>query len=297
MIGIDYASVDRNAPPDFQAAKRAGARFVIPRGAYGRRTQGQVGNSPIYLDPVWARDKDRIKAAGLRRSSYLFLCVPRKGLTTPEPDEQVAEFLSYVQLERATPLYCGDYVPCIDVEEESDVLTSDQYFDWIVRAVAEATSTLHAFPAIYFSNRVWTEYLKKHAAGVLKNCPLWIAKPWPWPIRTQIHLDGAAGYSPTTVPQFGDSTNWLWYQYQGDAIKMPGFSSTVDGNRCQVVSKGSQGDIVKWIQARVGTSVDGDFGPDTKLRVQAFQNQYRLTADGIVGIDTFAPLTWTPVKE
>ena len=145
---------------------------------------------------------------------------------------------------------------------------------------------------MYTSDRVWTEVLKNHAAGQLINCPLWIAKPWPWPVKSPVHLDGAAGYDPYTISEFNHA--WSIFQYQGDGLGMPGFSpGAVDMNRVNIVKRGAKDATVKWIQARAGNlTVDGDFGPKTEERIKQLQAAYALTADGIVGVDTFTLLTW-----
>jgi Transglycosylase-like domain/Putative peptidoglycan binding domain len=46
---------------------------------------------------------------------------------------------------------------------------------------------------------------------------------------------------------------------------------------------GSQGSGVSAVQAKLGTAVDGVFGPQTRAAVVAFQSRNGLTADGIVG--------------
>ncbi len=58
---------------------------------------------------------------------------------------------------------------------------------------------------------------------------------------------------------------------------------------------GSKGDWVKVAQARLfvngyNIEVDGDFGPNTKNAVIAFQATYGLTKDGIIGPKTWAKL-------
>jgi peptidoglycan hydrolase-like protein with peptidoglycan-binding domain len=294
QLGVDYANTDTINKPGvagFTQAKDAGAKIVIPRGVFGRPEYGQ---SPVYLDAYWSRDKDDIVAAGLNRSSYLFVCVPTKARPdTPDPDVQVAAFYGYVQL--AKPVAGKkphDMVPFFDVEMASDVLSADAYYDWILEVAKLMRSAFGAWPGMYTSERVWTEVLKDHVAGPLINCPLWIAKPWPWATGTQVHLDGAAGYNPTTIPEFGGA--WSIYQYQGDGIGMPGFTpGAVDMNRCNVIQRGAKGAIVKWIQARAGNlTVDGDFGPQTEARIKQLQGQYALAADGIVGIDTTVLLSW-----
>ena len=285
-IGIDYASVDGNQQPDFRAAKAAGVRLMIPRAVYGRRVQGQESKAPVYLDPVWARDKDAIRAAGLKRTAYLFLCFPKAGATTPDPEVQAQAFVDYVKL---TPSV--DFVPMIDVEESAPNMTGEQMYAWVLRAVEKLREAYGAWPGMYTSERVWTENLHSHSPGPLLNCALWLAKPWPWLTKTPIHLDGAPAYQPTLIPEFG-SNNWWLYQYQGDAIDCPGFTSTVDASRFHTIGKGAKGANVVWMQKRLGVTADGVFGDQTEAAVKALQTQYKLSADGIVGPDTFAPISW-----
>jgi peptidoglycan hydrolase-like protein with peptidoglycan-binding domain len=285
LIGVDYASVDQNVAPGFPQARAAGVRFAIVRAIYGRGFNGRL---EPYRDPCWARDKDAIRAAGLKRGAYLFLCFDKTGATTPTPEAQAQAYCDYVGL-----LPYQDFVPMIDVEEASDTLSPDQMYAWVMRAANVLAAHFGAWPGMYTSNRVWQENLAGHAAGALISSPLWLAKPWPWAINAPAHLDGAPAYQPTTIPEFGDATYWWIYQYQGDARGVPGFSSTCDLNRFHVVRRGDQGGIVTWVQRRVGTPIDGVFGPATENAVKAVQATHGLTVDGIVGPDTFAALAWT----
>ena len=53
---------------------------------------------------------------------------------------------------------------------------------------------------------------------------------------------------------------------------------------------GDQGEDVKKLQAALGLTADGDFGPVTKAAVVALQKKKGLYADGIVGKQTWAVL-------
>lgn len=278
-IGPDYASVDKNAKPDFGKAKAAGARFVFVRGVYGRDASGEP-----YLDPCWERDKDAIVAAGLKRTAYMYICYPKAGSKTPLPDDQAQAFIDYVHLVPGK-----DMVPVIDIEQES-TLTAAAMYEWSRVIARRLRDHYGAWPAIYTSARVWSENLDSHPPGELLNCPLWLAKPWPWKIRSPVHLDGAPAYSPTTIPEFGNA--WMFYQYQGDAIDWPGFSSTVDASRCRAYGIGARGQQVMWTQHRLGITADGIFGPKTEQAVKDFQRAHGLSIDGIVGLNTYTPLAW-----
>ena len=54
--------------------------------------------------------------------------------------------------------------------------------------------------------------------------------------------------------------------------------------------RGASGELVKEVQAKVGATVDGDFGPKTEAAVRAFQRARGLVPDGIVGPKTWAAL-------
>lgn len=55
----------------------------------------------------------------------------------------------------------------------------------------------------------------------------------------------------------------------------------------ETLKLGSKGDAVKRVQAKVGATQDGDFGPKTEALVKEWQKKNKLTVDGIVG-----PKTW-----
>ena len=55
----------------------------------------------------------------------------------------------------------------------------------------------------------------------------------------------------------------------------------------ETLKLGSKGDAVKRVQAKVGATQDGDFGPKTEALVKEWQKRNKLTVDGIVG-----PKTW-----
>jgi|GEM_PF-1858798 len=57
---------------------------------------------------------------------------------------------------------------------------------------------------------------------------------------------------------------------------------------CPLLRNGSNGEVVKWVQKRLGISADGIFGSATKVAVANFQKTNGLDADGIVG-----KMTWT----
>lgn len=72
----------------------------------------------------------------------------------------------------------------------------------------------------------------------------------------------------------------------GGIAAVPALPATVDPKR-SMLRKGDQGASVRELQARLGLTVDGAFGPKTEAVVKTFQTKHGLTADGLVG-----PKTW-----
>jgi len=60
--------------------------------------------------------------------------------------------------------------------------------------------------------------------------------------------------------------------------------------KIMVLKKGSSGQEVEELQAALGITVDGDFGPKTEQAVKDYQQSNGLEVDGIVG-----PKTWTKI--
>jgi hypothetical protein len=56
------------------------------------------------------------------------------------------------------------------------------------------------------------------------------------------------------------------------------------------IKSGSKGEAVKYVQKKLGLTVDGSFGPATDKAVKALQKKHGLTADGIIGPKTWAKL-------
>jgi hypothetical protein len=77
----------------------------------------------------------------------------------------------------------------------------------------------------------------------------------------------------------------------GAAPRPPVPAKDASGQR--TLRRGSEGDDVKTVQAKVGTTTDGHFGPGTEAKVRAFQRERGVVADGVVGPATWALLRTT----
>jgi peptidoglycan hydrolase-like protein with peptidoglycan-binding domain len=57
-----------------------------------------------------------------------------------------------------------------------------------------------------------------------------------------------------------------------------------------ILKRGLSGEPVKILQAKLGVTADGAFGPGTETALKDYQQKHGLTVDGIAGPDTFAQM-------
>jgi peptidoglycan hydrolase-like protein with peptidoglycan-binding domain len=117
----------------------------------------------------------------------------------------------------------------------------------------------------------WVQWLVNNAKRFGISAELQ-SEPWHWRYVAgdripQAVLDFERGITATPTQP---STPALVFAYPGSPVK-----------------RGSKGVAVELVQAVVGATTDGDFGPVTERRVRDYQARNGLLADGIVG-----PVTW-----
>ena len=289
-LGIDTAGAAGNRNPDWARARaQVPLEFAIIRAYKGS------GRDP---DPAFPRDWPKLKAAGLVRGAYLFLRFPRRGWRPPpSPVAQARAFIAIVGT-----LDPGDLPPSLDVEfpgvgRRETGMTARQLLD----GVREAWRTLRAHyrvaPIVYTSARVWRDDLDNLPAPDLVESPLWLAH------YGSFHKGLPAVYDPVRVaarrpppvpPPWGDATNWWIHQYQGDAVKLPGFpTGNVDMDRFNPVARGATGDRVRWVRRRLGIPESCCFDGPTEAALRAFQRSKGIAASGAVDPRTFAFLCWS----
>jgi peptidoglycan hydrolase-like protein with peptidoglycan-binding domain len=140
---------------------------------------------------------------------------------------------------------------------------------------------------------VWYEDLGNLRAPDLVESPLWLAY-YPFkkgPAQRGPHVTRV---NPPVPSPWGDATNWWIHQYQGDALRFPGFATgNVDLNRLHAIGKGAVGDQVKWAQRRVGMAQTGRFDAAMQAALAAFQRRKGLAATSVIDPQTFAFLCWS----
>jgi GH25 family lysozyme M1 (1,4-beta-N-acetylmuramidase) len=301
ILGIDYASIDNNEPPSWSLAKQPSSdgsalQFVMLRATYGD-----------WIDTDFLRDYNSIRAAGLLRGAYMYPRYKNGQGVIMTPDVLVDTLKR--ALTQAGYIKGVDLPPVIDIESSGSPTASgvsaENALKWYERIYELLKAEYGVAPIIYTSGRVWREDLH-NLMTEMTDCALWLAKPWPWAVRTPAQRSitqafSGGKYDPEVPIPWGGG-NWVIGQYQGDSLGWPGIlrpanqPGQVDCNRFHTIKEGYKGALVKYYQKRLkpfytGT-VDGDFGPKTTAAVKAFQSKHGLVADGIIGVRTFAPLSW-----
>ncbi|MEO8549369.1 MAG: GH25 family lysozyme [Kofleriaceae bacterium] len=282
LFGIDVASVDENHDVNWALAKAQGPiSFAIIRATQATHVDGQFA-------ATWPK----LEATGLVRGAYMFLDFPRLGAGAAGPDIQAQTLIDTVG-----PLSTDDLPPALDIEfphgRAATGMSVNAALEWIRVAWATLRDWYKVPPILYTSGRVWHEDLDDAPVTELLDSPLWLARYF-WTTKAPAMRDAsqfANGLHAPPVPTPWGSA-WAIHQYQGDALAMPGFTSTVDMNRFNTLVQGATGDAVRWAQRRLRVVADGNFGPITAGAVRSFQHTHGMVADGIVGPRTFAKLCW-----
>jgi GH25 family lysozyme M1 (1,4-beta-N-acetylmuramidase) len=284
IFGIDTASVAGNKNINWTKAKAEGPiSFAILRSNYGDQE-----------DTQYAKEIVKANEAKLITGAYCFVRFPRNGKKAPDIRSQADVFI------KTYKKFHVDLPPIMDIEFPGDGiketgLTLNRINNDLNIFYYQILNTLHVRPIIYTSARVWKEDLKNTEHPDFTYSPLWLAR-YPFkagPAKRDAAIFADNKYDPPVPPSWGDSTNWWFHQYQGDATEFPGFSGAVDMNRFNTMIKGAKGDRVKWIQHKIGIAENGKFDDDMLKAVKAYQGSNALVDDGIIGPKTFAYLAWS----
>ena len=143
----------------------------------------------------------------------------------------------------------------------------------------------------------------KHADYTNKHCPHRILDEYGWDnflnlVKSKMSVDTTPAPAPST-PKAGINTAVMEWQKAAmtDGYKFPKYGADGKwGAECERVAKAAickqrptytNKNLTKIIQNKVRETVDGLFGLRTKVAVRDYQRANGLTADGVVGINTW----------
>lgn len=294
VLGCDSASVDGNAPPDYPAARRAGVEFT-----YLRKCEH------VYPDQYYARDAGAARNAGILVGAYL---MPSWAKDAAAPKTQVAAFKR-----AAGEILPGkDLPPALDVESGmrggfvSTKRSKPELVETLRQFVLEMSEAFGCRPVVYTAQTQWWD-LGCPEAPWIAECPLWLKTAYPVPARNPVYT------GPVREPHFGDGaakgpdadpkdlfripdpwrgSGYAIRQIQGDALRLAGFSATVDIDYYHEVGEGAHDPFVSWAQRKLQIASDGAFGPITRAAVETLQSHKGLPVTGILDVATFAAAGW-----
>ena len=275
--------------------------------AFLKATQGTR-----YQDPWFARDFRAVSATSLLRAPYHFF----DPTGTKDGAAQADHFIRTARAAGYTGTRAGELPPVLDVEKVRvnteevcpKALRSDQLGVFLKRV----KSAFRVTPVVY-TRASFVKECMGDKGQTFKGYPLWLARY------------GSDANEPQPVPGAG---SWTFWQYT-ESERIPGMPAkdgavgTADRNVFRgtlgqlramanlggtpmpqppaswpVVKSGQRGVDVSTVQLLLtarghATAADGIFGSGTAAQVKAFQRANGLTADGVVGSDTWTGLIVT----
>lgn len=264
--GVDYASIDGNK---LDAAKLRAwpARFAIVRGAF-------FDGGQMLADPHLARDRGDLQSADIRVGSYLIL-----HWSHVQPEDQARAFIAAYGAQRP-----GELPPSLDLEADSAKaigMTHAAALEWAHRAY-DVLAAYYGVVMVYTSSRVWIDVFGG-LPSKMGTAPLWIKIPYAYKAKNAPHPETAGTVGVLPAPWADPSSAGAWIeQYQGDAIKVPGLSSTVDLDVLLMYREGCGDTRDRWVSAQLSRH--------NVTTVAELQRLYGLTADGVCGVDTLCAL-------
>ncbi len=284
---------------DFAKAKAEGVTFVIIKGG--------GGDDGLYVDSRFAENYQKAKAQGLNVGCYWF----SKALTVAQAQQEASYFYQHCCKGRQFELPVF-----MDVENKEQLALGKRALTDVVRAWLEKIESYGMYGGIYSFRAAFPVYFYDEELAAV---PHWVAS---W--------TKTCSFQPMGIWQFGGETNLLRsnkiagvvcdqdylltdYPSQIKAAGKNGFSPSQSAPPSQstppsqsapdtctvslpVLQRGSNGGFVKTAQILLnayfdaGLAVDGGFGTKTYAAVVAYQKNRGLTADGVIGRQTWRQL-------
>jgi GH25 family lysozyme M1 (1,4-beta-N-acetylmuramidase) len=183
---------------DWPSVAAAGKRFAYLK----------ASESTTYVDPTYATNRSKARAAGLFVGAYDF------AQPTATAGEALAEADHFV--DAATPA-SGDLLPVLDLEQTGG-LAQGPLTQWVQAYLERVLDRTGVHGVIYCSPNFWKTYMGDTTWFAANGYDvLWIAH---W----------TAAMSPTVPANGWNGKGWTFWQYTSDGV-VPGITGRVDLNR------------------------------------------------------------------
>lgn len=168
-----------------------------------------------------------------------------------------------------------------------------------VHDLSDATkqNTIELVRELVAKYNIKPENVVRHYDITHKMCPLYFVDETAWAqFKAEIFQTVALVQptpSPVTGVQYSQHVHDLQWAINKDypnftALSEDGYYGPKTDARLKnvCVKKGSKGNLVAWVQCRVGAGIDGKAGNETRDKIIQFQLAHGLTPDGCAGHDT-----------
>ncbi|MGA8117704.1 MAG: GH25 family lysozyme [Actinocatenispora sp.] len=282
LRGLDVSGFQGNVNWSTVAAN--GAKF-----AYVKATE-----STNYVSSYFPQQYNGSADAGLIRGAYHF-AHPNSSSGAAQADYFISHGGGWSDDGKTLPGALDiEYAPSGDT---CYGLSQGSMVSWVSSFVTEYHTKTGRYPAIY-STTDWWKRCTGNSSSFADRDPLWIA-----------NYSGSAtplpsGWSSYTIWQNADSGTFPGDQnvFNGTASDLAAFAhgdyTPPPVTSWPLVQSGQTGRQVSTVQYLLNAhgaalTVDGDFGSATTTAVKSFQSAHGLTADGVVGPNTWQALVVT----
>lgn len=268
---------------------------VIVRAGYRSYAKGILTEDPAYKTHIANFNK-----LGVPVGIYFFTTAITRTEGSQEADFAVSLLKKY-GIKPSFPIFVDTEMSNKDKNGRSDKINKVQRTEAII-GFCEKIKQLGYTPGIYASDSWFVSQLDFNR---IKEYKLWVASYSKAPVQVKAYAawQYTSSFTVDGIASRVDCSHW--YDEIGDTKPAVENKPTTNTKKTTeenpykkpkgLIKYGMKGNPVRWLQFELNKygfnlSVDGDFGPKTKVAVEYYQKKNGLKVDGIVGPKTMQKL-------